>query len=308
MSRVFKSFTDLVGNTPLMELCNIKQKHSLYGNIFAKLEFFNPAGSVKDRVALSMIADAEEKGLLKENGTVIEATSGNTGIGLAAVCTAKGYRCIIVMPDTMSVERRKLIASFGAEIVLTDGKDGMNGAVIKAEQLKNEIKGSIIAGQFYNPANPKAHYETTGPEIWHDLDGQVDILVCGVGSGGTISGTGKFLKEQNPNIKVIAVEPQSSPLLSENTSGPHKIQGIGANFVPENLDRSIYDQIKLVSDESAFEYAREICKTEGLSVGISSGAALCAAVSLAKQPENKDKNIVVVFPDTASRYLSTELF
>ncbi len=308
MSKIFKSFTDLVGNTPLMELCNISQKYSLYGNIFAKLEFFNPAGSVKDRVALSMIADAEEKGLLKENGTVIEATSGNTGIGLAAVCTAKGYRCIIVMPDTMSIERRKLIASFGAEIVLTDGKEGMSGAVIKAEQLKNEIKGSIIAGQFYNPANPKAHYETTGPEIWRDLETQVDILVCGVGSGGTISGTGKFLKEKNPNIKVIAVEPQSSPLLSENKSGPHKIQGIGANFVPENLDRSIYDQIIIVSDESAFEYAREVCKTEGLSVGISSGAALCAAVSLAKLPENKGKNIVVVFPDTASRYLSTELF
>ncbi|MBR6533695.1 MAG: cysteine synthase A [Clostridia bacterium] len=308
MSRVFKSFTDLVGNTPLMELCNIGQKYSLCGNVFAKLEFFNPAGSVKDRVALSMIADAEEKGLLKENGTVIEATSGNTGIGLAAVCTAKGYRCIIVMPDTMSIERRKLIAAFGAEIVLTDGKDGMSGAVIKAEQLKKEIKGSIIAGQFYNPANPKAHYETTGPEIWRDLDGQVDILVCGVGSGGTISGMGKFLKEQNPDIKVIAVEPQNSPLLSENLSGPHKIQGIGANFVPENLDRSIYDQIITVSDESAFEYAREVCKTEGLSVGISSGAALCAAVSLAKSPENKGKNIVVVFPDTASRYLSTELF
>lgn len=308
MSKIFKSFTDLVGNTPLMELCNIRQKYSLYGNIFAKLEFFNPAGSVKDRVALSMIADAEEKGLLKEKGTVIEATSGNTGIGLAAVCTAKGYRCIIVMPDTMSIERRKLIASFGAEIVLTEGKDGMSGAVKRAEELKNEIKGSIIAGQFYNPSNPKAHYETTGPEIWRDLEGQADILVCGVGSGGTISGTGKFLKEQNPNIKVIAVEPENSPILSKNISGPHKIQGIGANFVPENLDTGIYDQIKLVSDESAFEYAREVCKIEGLSVGISSGAALCAAVSLAKQPENSGKNIVVIFPDTASRYLSTELF
>lgn len=308
MSKVFKSFTDLIGNTPLMELCNIRQKYSLYGNIFAKLEFFNPAGSVKDRVALSMIADAEEKGLLKAGGTVIEATSGNTGIGLAAVCTAKGYRCIIVMPDTMSIERRKLIASFGAEIILTDGKDGMSGAVKRAGELKTQIDGSIIAGQFYNPANPKIHYTTTGPEIWRDLEAQVDILVCGVGSGGTISGVGKFLKEQSPDIKVIAVEPQSSPLLSKNISGPHKIQGIGANFVPENLDRSIYDQIITVSDESAFEYAREVCKTEGLSVGISAGAALCAAVSLAKLPENNGRNIVVIFPDTASRYMSTELF
>ena len=308
MSKIFKSFTDLVGNTPLMELCNMGEKYSLYGNIFAKLEFFNPAGSVKDRVALAMITDAEEKGLLKAGGTVIEATSGNTGIGLAAVCTAKGYRCIIVMPDTMSIERRKLIASFGAEIVLTDGKDGMSGAVNRAEELKAQIDGSIIAGQFYNPSNPKVHYKTTGPEIWRDLESRVDILVCGVGSGGTISGTGKFLKEQNPNIKIIAVEPENSPLLSKNISGPHKIQGIGANFVPENLDTGIYDQVITVSDESAFEYAREVCKREGLSVGISSGAALCAAVSLAKQPENKDKNIVVVFPDTASRYLSTELF
>ena len=308
MSKIFKSFTDLVGKTPLMELCNMEKKHSLYGNIFAKLEFFNPAGSVKDRVALSMIADAEEKGLLKENGTVIEATSGNTGIGLAAVCTAKGYRCIIVMPDTMSIERRKLIASFGAEIVLTDGKDGMSGAVKRAEELKAQIDGSIIAGQFYNPSNPKVHYKTTGPEIWRDLESRVDILVCGVGSGGTISGIGKFLKEKTPDIKVIAVEPENSPLLTKNISGPHKIQGIGANFVPENLDTGIYAQGITVSDESAVEYAREVCKREGLSVGISSGAALCAAVSLAKQPENKDKNIVVIFPDTASRYLSTELF
>ncbi len=308
MSKVFKSFTDLIGNTPLMELCNIKREYSLCGNIFAKLEFMNPAGSVKDRVALSMITDAEEKGLLKTGGTVIEATSGNTGIGLAAVCTAKGYRSIIVMPETMSVERRKLIASFGAEVVLTDGKLGMSGAVSKAEELQKEIKGSIIAGQFYNPANPKIHFETTGPEIWRDLEAQVDILVCGVGSGGTISGTGKFLKLQNPDIKVIAVEPESSPLLSKNISGPHKIQGIGANFVPENLDTDIYDQVITVTDNDALDFARMVCKTEGLSVGISSGAALCAAVKLAKQPENTAKNIAVIFPDTASRYLSTDLF
>ncbi|MBE6786799.1 MAG: cysteine synthase A [Ruminococcaceae bacterium] len=308
MSKVYNSVTQLIGNTPLMELCKIKKDYSLLGNIFAKLEFFNPAGSVKDRVALSMIQDAEQQGILQKGGTVIEATSGNTGIGLAAVCTAKGYKCIIVMPDTMSIERRKLIASFGAEIILTDGKDGMSGAVKKAEELKKQIKGSIIAGQFYNPSNPKAHYETTGPEIYRDLEGKVDILVCGVGSGGTISGTGKFLKEQNPNIKVIAVEPQSSPLLSQNVSGPHKIQGIGANFVPENLDKGIYDQVKTVSDESAFEFAKAVCKLEGISVGISSGAALCAAVELAKQSENRDKNIVVIMPDTASRYLSTELF
>ncbi len=308
MAKLYKSFTELIGNTPLMELCNLKGNMELCANVFAKLEFFNPAGSVKDRVALSMVLDAEEKGILKKGGTVIEPTSGNTGIGLAAVCTARGYKAVIVMPDTMSVERRKLIASFGAEVVLTDGKKGMSGAVEKAEELKKEIKGSIIAGQFYNPANPKAHYETTGPEIYEALQGNVDILVCGVGTGGTLSGAGRFLKEKNPDIKVIAVEPESSPVLSKNISGPHKIQGIGANFVPENLDKSIYDRVITVSDESAFRFAREVCKTEGLSVGISAGAALCAAVSLAKEKENKDKNIVVVFPDTASRYLSTELF
>ncbi len=308
MRKIYKSFTDLIGNTPLMELCNLKENLNFGANIFAKLEFFNPAGSIKDRVAFSMILDAEEKGLLQKGGTVIEATSGNTGIGLAAVCTARGYRSIIVMPDTMSIERRKLIASFGAEVVLTDGKNGMSGAVEKAEELHKEISGSIIAGQFYNPANPKAHYQTTGPEIYRDLEGKVDVLVCGVGTGGTLSGTGKFLKEKNPNIKVIAVEPQSSPVLTEGKSGPHKIQGIGANFVPENLDRSIYDRILTVSDDNAFEFARLICKTEGISVGISAGAALCAAVELANEPENKDKNIVVVLPDTASRYLSTDLF
>ncbi len=308
MSNVFKSFTDLVGNTPIMELCNIKKELGLTANIFAKLEFMNPAGSVKDRVALSMIIDAQDKGILKPGGTVIEATSGNTGIGLAAVCTAKGYKCIIVMPDTMSIERRKLIASFGAQVVLTDGKYGMSGAIEKAEELKEQIPNSIIAGQFYNPSNPKAHFETTGPEIYRDLDGKVDILVCGVGSGGTISGTGKFLKEKNPQIKVIAVEPESSPILSKGQSGSHKIQGIGAGFVPENLDTGIYDQVITVSNDDAFEFARMVCLKEGLSVGISAGAALYAAISVANQTENSSKNIAVIFPDTASRYLSTELF
>ncbi|MBR3909596.1 MAG: cysteine synthase A [Clostridia bacterium] len=308
MSRVFKSFADLIGNTPLVELGNLKNKLGLKANIFAKLEFLNPAGSVKDRVALSMITDAEQKGLLQKGGTVIEATSGNTGIGLAAVCTAKGYNCIIVMPDSMSVERIKIIESFGAKVILTEGKYGMSGAIEKAEEIKAQTENSIIAGQFYNPANPKAHFETTGPEIFTDLDGKVDMLVCGVGSGGTISGTGKYLKSKIADIKVIAVEPESSPVLTKGVSGAHKIQGIGANFVPENLDRDIYDTVLTVSDEDAFNYARLICKTEGLSVGISAGAALSAAVSLAKESDAEGKNIVVIFPDTASRYLSTELF
>ena len=308
MSRVFKSFADLIGNTPLVELGNLKNKLGLKANIFAKLEFLNPAGSVKDRVALSMITDAEQKGLLQKGGTVIEATSGNTGIGLAAVCTAKGYNCIIVMPDSMSVERIKIIESFGAKVVLTEGKYGMSGAIEKAEEIKAQTENSIIAGQFYNPANPKAHFETTGPEIFTDLDGKVDMLVCGVGSGGTISGTGKYLKSKIADIKVIAVEPESSPVLTKGVSGAHKIQGIGANFVPENLDRDIYDTVLTVSDDDAFNYARLICKTEGLSVGISAGAALSAAVSLAKESDAEGKNIVVIFPDTASRYLSTELF
>lgn len=308
MSRVFKSFADLIGNTPLVELCNLKKTLGLNGNIFAKLEFLNPAGSVKDRVALSMITDAEEKGLLKAGGTVIEATSGNTGIGLAAVCTAKGYNCIIVMPDSMSVERIKIIESFGAKVVLTEGKYGMSGAIEKAEEIKEQTPNSIIAGQFYNPANPKAHFETTGPEIYRDLNGKIDMLVCGVGSGGTISGTGNYLKSKIADIKVIAVEPQSSPVLSKGEAGSHKIQGIGANFVPENLDKNSYDTIFTVTDDDAFQYARLICKTEGLSVGISAGAALCAAVKAANMSDAKDKNIVVIFPDTASRYLSTELF
>jgi cysteine synthase A len=308
MSRVYKSFADLIGNTPLMELANLKNRLNLKANIFAKLEFLNPAGSVKDRVGLSMIIDAEEKGLLKSGGTVIEATSGNTGIGLAAVCTAKGYNCVIVMPDTMSVERQKLIKSYGATVVLTDGKLGMNGAIKKAEEIKESTENSIIAGQFCNPSNPKVHFETTGPEIFSALDGKIDALVCGVGTGGTITGIGRYLKSKNPDIKVIAVEPKSSPVLSEGVSGSHKIQGIGANFVPENLDTDIYDKIITVADDDAFEYARLVCKRESLSVGISAGAALCAAVSLAKESDMQGKNIVVVFPDTASRYLSTELF
>ena len=304
---LIKSFDDLIGNTPLMELANIKNEYNLNANVFAKLEFFNPAGSVKDRVALSMINNAEQKGALKKGGTVIEPTSGNTGIGLAAVCTARGYKAIIVMPDTMSVERIKLIKSFGAEIVLTDGKKGMKGAIEEAERLNKEIKGSIIAGQFDNPANPKAHYETTGPEIYNDLNGKVDVFVAGVGTGGTLSGVGIYLKQKNPAIKVIAVEPQSSPVLTKGESGVHKIQGIGAGFVPGNLDTTVYDEVIAVSDDDAFEYARKICKTEGLSVGISSGAALCAAIKIAKREENKGKNMVVLLPDTGSRYLSTEL-
>ena len=304
---LIKSFDDLIGNTPLMELANMKNEYNLNANVFAKLEFFNPAGSVKDRVALSMINNAEQKGTLKKGGTVIEPTSGNTGIGLAAVCTARGYKAIIVMPDTMSVERIKLIKSFGAEIVLTDGKKGMKGAIEEAERLNKEIKGSIIAGQFDNPANPKAHYETTAPEIYNDLNGKVDVFVAGVGTGGTLSGIGIYLKQKNPAIKVIAVEPQSSPVLTKGESGVHKIQGIGAGFVPGNLDTTVYDEVIAVSDDDAFEYARKICKNEGLSVGISSGAALCAAIKIAKREENKGKNIVVLLPDTGSRYLSTEL-
>ncbi len=308
MPKIYKSVAELIGNTPLMELVKLKEKLGFKANIFSKIEFFNPAGSIKDRVALSMIVDAEKSGLLTKGGTVIEPTSGNTGIGLAAVCAARGYKAIIVMPDTMSVERRKMISAFGAEIILTDGKKGMSGAVEKAEELNKEIKGSIIAGQFYNRANPKAHYETTGPEIYEALGGKIDVLVCGVGTGGTVSGTGRYLKEQNSDIKVIAVEPKSSPVLTEGKSGPHKIQGIGANFVPENFDKTVVDKIVTVSDQEAYEYARKICAYEGLCVGISSGAALAVAAELANLHENNGKNIVVVLPDTGSRYLSTDLF
>lgn len=308
MSKIYKSFVDLIGNTPLMQLENFEKKFGTLANLFAKLEFMNPAGSIKDRIALNMINDAEKNGVLKSGGTVIEPTSGNTGIALAAVCSVRGYKAVIVMPETMSVERRKLIQSFGAEIVLTDGAKGMSGAIEKANQLQKEIEGSIIAGQFENPANPETHFETTGPEIYEALDGKVDIAVCGVGSGGTISGIGKYLKTKNKDVKIVAVEPLLSPVLSKGEGGSHKIQGIGAGFVPKNLDIEIYDEVITVSDDDAFSFAKEISRTEGLSVGISSGAAVCAALQVAKREENRGKNIVVILPDTASRYMSTDLF
>ncbi len=303
---LYNSLAEVVGNTPLLKLQNFKLKYGFDCEVFAKLEFLNPAGSVKDRVALNMLETAEENGQLKKGGTVIEATSGNTGIGLAAICTAKGYKCVIVMPETMSIERRKLIASYGAKVVLTDGARGMDGAIEKAEQLNREIENSIIAGQFYNPANPDAHYKTTAPEIYNDLNGKVDVLVCGIGSGGTITGIGRFLKEKNKNVKIIGVEPLSSPFLSTGKKGAHKIQGIGAGFIPENLDTNVYDEIITVSDDDAINFAKEICLLEGLSVGISAGAALCGALEIAKR--ERGKNIVVILPDGASRYMSTELF
>ena len=303
---LFKSLSQTVGNTPMLELVNSKNKYSFIANVFAKLEYFNPAGSVKDRVALNMIEAAEKNGSLKAGGTIIEPTSGNTGIGIAAICAAKGYKAVIVMPETMSIERRKLIASYGAEVVLTEGAKGMNGSIAKAEELNKEIENSIIAGQFYNPANPDAHYKTTAPEIYNDLNGKVDVMVCGIGSGGTITGVGRFLKEKNENIKIIGVEPLSSPFLSKGEKGAHKIQGIGAGFIPENLDTEIYDEIITVSDDDAINFAREICLLEGLSVGISAGAALCGALAVAKKEQGK--NIVVILPDGASRYMSTELF
>ena len=305
---LFKSLSQTVGNTPMLELVNSKNKYSFIANVFAKLEYFNPAGSVKDRVALNMIEAAEKNGSLKAGGTIIEPTSGNTGIGIAAICAAKGYKAVIVMPETMSVERRKLIASYGAEVVLTEGAKGMNGSIAKAEELNKEIENSIIAGQFYNPANPEAHYKTTAPEIWGDLDGRVDALVCGVGSGGTITGVGRYLKEKNSDIKIIGVEPLSSPFLTTGKSGAHKIQGIGAGFIPENLDTEIYDELITVSDDDAINFAKDLAINEGLSVGISSGAAFCAAVEVAKREDMKGKNIVVILPDGGSRYLSTELF
>ena len=306
--RIYSSVFDLVGNTPLLELVNFEEKYALQAKIYAKVEFFNPAGSVKDRVAKEMIERYEKEGKLTKNGTLIEATSGNTGIGLAALCAARGYKLIIVMPDTMSKERRALMTAYGAELVLTDGRLGMQGAIEKAEELKKSIPDSIIAGQFTNRANPEAHYKTTGPEIWNDTDGKVDILVACVGTGGTISGTGRFLREQNPDIKVVAVEPSASPYLTEGRSGTHKIQGIGAGFLPDTLDRSLIDEIVTVTDEEAYEGAREVTKTEGLLVGISSGAAIIAARKIAQAPENKGKSIVVVLPDTGERYLSSGLF
>ena len=305
---LFKSLSQTVGNTPMLELVNSKNKYSFIANVFAKLEYFNPAGSVKDRVALNMIEVAEKNGSLKAGGTIIEPTSGNTGIGIAAICAAKGYKAVIVMPETMSIERRKLIASYGAQVVLTEGAKGMNGSIAKAEELNKERENSIIAGQFYNPANPEAHYKTTAPEIWGDLDGRVDALVCGVGSGGTITGVGRYLKEKNSDIKIIGVEPLSSPFLTTGKSGAHKIQGIGAGFIPENLDTEIYDELITVSDDDAINFAKDLAINEGLSVGISSGAAFCAAVEVAKREDMKGKNIVVILPDGGSRYLSTELF
>ena len=308
MSRIFTSANQLIGHTPLMELTNIEKKHGLKAKLLAKLEYFNPAGSVKDRIAKAMIDDAETKGLLKPGSVIIEPTSGNTGIGLASVAAARGYRIIIVMPETMSVERRQIMKAYGAELVLTEGAKGMKGAIAKAEELSKEIPNSFIPGQFVNPANPKAHFETTGPEIFDDTDGKVDIFVAGVGTGGTVTGVGQYLKSRNPSVKVVAVEPKSSAVLSTGVAGPHKIQGIGAGFVPDVLDTKVYDEIIPVTNEDAFAAGKEIGRSEGVLVGISSGAALWAGIDLAKRPENAGKTIVVLLPDTGDRYLSTPLF
>ena len=308
MSRIYTSADQLIGGTPLLELTHIEKFYGLNAKILAKLEYFNPAGSVKDRVAKAMIDDAEAKGILTPDSVIIEPTSGNTGIGLASVAAARGYRIIIVMPETMSVERRQVMKAYGAELVLSEGSKGMKGAIAKADELAKEIPNSFIPGQFVNPANPKAHYETTGPEIYRDTDGDVDIFVAGVGTGGTLTGVGRYLKEKKPGVKIVAVEPKSSAVLSTGVAGPHKIQGIGAGFVPDILDTNIYDEIIPVENEDAFRLGREIGKREGVLVGISSGAALWAAVELAKRPENNGKNIVVLLPDTGDRYLSTPLF
>ena len=308
MSNIYTSADQLIGNTPLLELTHIEQTENLQAKILAKLEYFNPAGSVKDRIAKAMIDDAEAAGKLKPGSVIIEPTSGNTGIGLASVAAARGYRIIIVMPETMSVERRQLMKAYGAELVLTDGAKGMKGAIAKADELAKEIPNSFVPGQFVNPANPEAHRRTTGPEIWRDTDGQVDIFVAGVGTGGTITGTGSYLKAQNPAVKIVAVEPATSPVLSKGTAGAHKIQGIGAGFVPDVLDTKVYDEIITVSNEDAFATGKLVGHKEGVLVGISSGAAVWAAVELAKRPENKGKNIVVLLPDTGDRYLSTPLF
>ena len=308
MSNIYTSADQLIGKTPLLELTHIEKAHDLKAKIVAKLEYFNPAGSVKDRIAKAMIDDAEAKGLLKAGSVIIEPTSGNTGIGLASVAAARGYRIIIVMPETMSVERRQLMKAYGAELVLTEGAKGMKGAIAKADELAKEIPNSFVAGQFVNPANPKAHFETTGPEIWADTDGKVDFFVAGVGTGGTITGTGKFLKEKNPAVKLVAVEPKTSAVLSTGIAGSHKIQGIGAGFVPDVLDTKIYDEIIPVDNDDAFAVGKEMGHREGVLVGISSGAALWAAIELAKRPENAGKTIVVLLPDTGDRYLSTPLF
>ena len=306
--RTFDKITDLIGGTPILKLNNYIALNELPANIYAKLEYFNPAGSVKDRIAKAMIDDAEAKGALKPGAVIIEPTSGNTGIGLAEVAASKGYRIILTMPETMSVERRNLLKAYGAELVLTDGAKGMKGAIAKAEELAQQIEGGFIPSQFTNNANPTAHFNTTGPEIWEDTDGKVDIFVAGVGTGGTVSGVGKYLKSKNPNVKVVAVEPAGSPVLSKGVAGPHKIQGIGAGFVPETLDTKIYDEIIAVENEDAFATGRTLARKEGLLVGISSGAAVYAASQLAKRPENKGKNIVVLLPDTGDRYLSTPMF
>ena len=308
MANIHKSIVELVGKTPLVELSNFENNNNLEANIIAKVEYFNPAGSVKDRIAKAIIEDYEKKGVLKKGATIIEPTSGNTGIGLAAIAAAKGYRLIIALPETMSVERRNLIKAYGAELVLTEGALGMKGAIAKAEELHKQIEGSVIAGQFVNPANPQAHYENTGPEIWADADGKVDIFVAGIGTGGTISGVGKYLKEKNPNIKIVGVEPKGSPVLTEGHPGPHKIQGIGAGFIPETLNTKIYDEIIDVENEDAFKTGKEIATSDGILVGISAGAAIFAAKQLAERPENKGKSIVVLLPDTGDRYFSTPLF
>ena len=308
MANIYRGFLDLIGKTPLVEVANLEKAYNLKAKVLVKLEYRNPAGSVKDRIAQAMIEDAEKKGILKEGSVIIEPTSGNTGIGLAAIAAAKGCRAILTMPETMSVERRNILKAYGAEIVLTEGSKGMKGAIAKAEELAKEIEGSFIPGQFDNPANPKVHYETTGPEIWRDTDGKVDAFVAGVGTGGTVTGTGKYLKEQNPDVKVVAVEPASSPVLSQGKAGAHKIQGIGAGFVPKVLDTAVYDEIITVENDDAFATSKELTKKEGILTGISSGAALYAALQLAQRPEFEGKTIVALLPDSGDRYYSTPLF